>query len=127
MLFKPDGHAADIAVPRCELSDKKSCLERFCVGLADGHHQDFLVHVNPCTDGTPDVPIRRINDPGAVFHCQETQFLGGVGISGFEMFSLVSSVLGCHVLPPFQNGRAEKETPVLTAIPAGALLERAYS
>lgn len=64
---------------------------------ADGRHQALLVHVSLCADGTPDVPIRRMDDPGAVFHRWETHFLGRLGIYGFEMVPLVSSVLGCHV------------------------------
>lgn len=86
----------DIAVFHCKLPDVKSRLERLHVGSADGRHQDFLVYVNTCADGTLDVPIRRIDDPYAIFHHQETQFLRGVRTFGFEIFSLVSSVFGCQ-------------------------------
>ena len=111
LVPEPLRHTADIAVCRLELSDVKECFQGFRIRPADGGHEDLLVDVNARADRAFDITFSRCDDAGAVIKGEAFEFFGGIDSLRSDMFSLGVAFFCCHSWPPFENRRAEKETP----------------
>ena len=122
MALEPCAHGADITVCGLELPDIKDRIKSFGICLADCGHKDLLMHIDARADRAFDVTISRCDDTGAIIHSEGSYLIKRICPFGPDMFSLCVSFFVCHMLSLLSEmAGLKKETPAVTAIPAGTL------